>query len=116
MARIAMIKERPSKLKWSSGISPVMMSQMPNRIIPMLFVSLNLLILLPSFFYFSLEHNEPQKFLIRICLPPIFSCFSIVLTGLFSDQHDEHAANGKHAGCEIDPGLGKTAAFHRYFL
>jgi len=49
MARIAMIRERPSKFKWSNGISPVMMSQMPSRIIPKFFVSLNLLILLSSF-------------------------------------------------------------------
>ena len=50
MAKIAIIKDKPSKLKWSNGIKPVMMSQKPSRINPRFFVSLNLLILLTSFF------------------------------------------------------------------
>jgi hypothetical protein len=54
MAKTAITMGRPSKCKLSNGISPVMMSQMPSKIIPRFFVSLNLLILFTSFFCLSL--------------------------------------------------------------
>jgi hypothetical protein len=41
-----MISGKPLKCNLSSGIRPIRMSQMPNKIIPKLFVSLNLAILL----------------------------------------------------------------------
>ena len=76
-----MIRERPSKFKWSNGISPVMMSQIPSRIIPRFFVSLNLLILFPSFFAFRGMCNQEKL---------LFSCNfrarTFPRTGIFRKQ------------------------------